>query len=90
MDQIALAVQDAIHCVGDLAPDLAHPQSVGGGGDTRNLDLARRQIEEEQHYKALESFWGPDFHGGEIGRHDQFPVPGQKLRQELSHGVAGI
>jgi hypothetical protein len=71
--------QDSIDRVGGLAPDLTHPQAVGGGGDPRDLDLTRRQIEEEQDHEALQSFSRPHFHGEKIGRHDPFPVSREKL-----------
>ena len=42
MNEVMLTVEDSVHGVGDPPPDLAHPQAVGGGGDPRHLDLARR------------------------------------------------
>jgi hypothetical protein len=79
MDQITLAIQDSVHGIGDPPANLAHPEAIGGGGDTRHLALARRQIEKEQHHKALESFSRPHFHGKEISGHDPFPVSRQKF-----------
>jgi hypothetical protein len=79
MDQVTLAIQNAVHRVRHPPADLAHPPSIGRGGDTSNLDWARGQIEEEQHDKPLQATPGPDFHGEEIRGHNQFPVPGQKL-----------
>jgi hypothetical protein len=79
VDQIALAEEDSVHGVGDLAADLAHPQAVGGGGDTRDLHLARGQIEEEQHDKALQSPSRPHFDREEIRCRDPLPMSREEL-----------
>ena len=79
VDQIALAEEDSVHGVGDLAADLAHPQPVGSGRDPRDLDWARGQIEEEQHDKALQSPSRPHFDCKEIRRRDQFPMSREEL-----------
>jgi hypothetical protein len=79
MDEVAFAQQDAVHRIGHVPPNLAHPQPVGGGGDARDLDLACGQIQKEQNDEALQPSSGPDFHGEEIRGHNQFPVPRQKL-----------
>src|SRR5689334_18157268 len=79
MDQVALAVQDSIHAVREITPDLIHPQPIGRGCDPGDLYPARRQLDEEQHYEPLQTSASPYFHGKEVRGHDQFPVPAEKL-----------
>src|SRR4051794_15322093 len=54
-------------------------EAVSGGGDPRDLDLARRQIQKEENDKPLEPLARPDFHREEIGRHDQLPMSREEL-----------
>jgi len=61
MDQLALAMLDSVHIVGEIPTDLAHPQPIGDGGNARDLHLARRQLDEEQHHESLQPFSGPHF-----------------------------
>src|SRR5437667_2377561 len=79
MDQIALAIQNSVDGIGKIPADLAHPQPVCGSRDARDLHLARRQLDEEQHDEPLQPPPGPHFHGEEIRGHNQFPMPAQKL-----------
>jgi hypothetical protein len=74
MDEVALAVQDALHTVGEIAPDLIHPDPISLGCDSSNLHPAGRQLDEEQHYEPLQTSSSPHLHGKEVGGHDQFPV----------------
>ncbi len=74
MDQVALAVQDSIHAVREIAPDLIHPEPINGGRDSGDLHPSSRQLDEEQHHESLQTSPSPHFHGKEVGGHDQFPV----------------
>jgi len=71
MNQIALALEDSIYSVGCIPADLTHPWSVGCGSDARDINLARRQLDEPSPC--------PYFHCEEIRRHNQFPVLCQEL-----------
>jgi hypothetical protein len=60
---------------------VAHPQSIGRRCNAGNLDFPRRQIDQKQNDKALQSSRGPNFNPEEIGSHNQFPMRSQKLFQ---------
>jgi len=47
MNQVVLAVYDAVDCVRHVSADLSHPEPIGDGPDTADLDPARREIHEE-------------------------------------------
>src|SRR3954467_15203221 len=79
MNEIALAEEDTVHGVGDLPPDLAHPQPVGGGGHARDLDFSGRQIEKEEHDQSLQPLSRPHFDREEVRGDNEFPVPREKL-----------
>src|SRR4051794_22726345 len=79
MNQIALPVQDSVHCVGGVSADLAHPESICHRRYAANLHLARRQSNEEEHQEPLQPSPSPCFDGEEIGSHNQLPMPGEKL-----------
>ena len=74
MDQVTLAVQDSIHTVREIAPDLIHPEPIDGGRNSGDLYPAGRQLDEEQHYEPLQTSPCPHLNGKEVGGHDQFPV----------------
>jgi hypothetical protein len=40
MNQIALALEQPVHGIGHIASDLIHPQPIGNGGNTSNLNAA--------------------------------------------------
>jgi hypothetical protein len=42
MDQVPLAIQDSIDRIGEIPADLAHPQPICDGRDSRDFYLARR------------------------------------------------
>ena len=48
MNQIALANQDSIDCIGEIPSNLAHPQPVRRKPDPTQLHLARRKLDEKQ------------------------------------------
>ena len=82
MDQVALALEDSVNRVGQVAPDLVHPQPVRNRCDAGDLHLPRRQFDEEQHDEPLQSAPRPRFDGEEVGGNDQIPV----LLEELLPG----
>jgi hypothetical protein len=47
MNQIALALEQAIDGIGQIAADRAHPQPIRVGSDAGNLYPARGQLQEE-------------------------------------------
>jgi len=47
MDQITLALEDSVNRISNVSADLAHPQPVGIGTDTSDINLSRRQLDEE-------------------------------------------
>src|SRR6516225_6819488 len=84
MNQIALALQQAIHCVREIAPNLAHPKPTRARGDTGNLHSSRGQLHEMKNRTTnrCRPLRVPGFNREEISSHDQLPM----LRQELLPG----
>ena len=44
MDEVALAIEQAVHRIREVAADLIHPQPIGTRRDPGDLHLAGRQI----------------------------------------------
>jgi len=80
VDQVALAPEDPVTIVGQVAPDLVHSQPVRNRSNAGDLHLPRRQLDEEQH--QLQAAWRPSFDSEEVGGNDQVPV----LLKELLPG----
>src|SRR5262249_33792799 len=55
MDEVALAVENTVHCIGEIPADLAHPQAVRITSNTADLHLTSGELDEEQHEVALQS-----------------------------------
>src|SRR5262245_1072267 len=66
VDQIAVAPQGSFFGVRDVAPNLFHPESVGGLGDPPKLNASGRELDKEENHEALETLQRPDLHGEEI------------------------
>src|SRR6187549_543146 len=66
VNKIMLCLQDSVFTVGDVAPNLLHPQSIGALGDSAELNVSGRELDEEENHEALEALQGPDLHGEEI------------------------
>ena len=79
MDQIALAIQNSVHCIRHISADLTHPQSVCIGCYASDFHPTSRQIDKEQDQEALQASSGPDLYGEEVCGYDQLPVARQKL-----------
>lgn len=79
MDQKPFPNEETINRVAEIAGDLAHPEPVGSLRDPGDTDSATRRFDQEKHEELLQPSTCPHFHGEEISRHDQFPVPGQEL-----------
>ena len=47
--------------------------------DPGHLELTRGQLDKEKHEEPLQAVPSPHLDGEEIGSHDQFPMPAQKL-----------
>src|SRR5260370_40344921 len=62
MNQIALALEQTVYGICQIAGDLAHPQPVCDGGDTGNLNAASGQLDKEQNHEAPKSLTGPNLH----------------------------
>src|SRR5215471_11063694 len=86
MNQVSLPHEDPLIGIGNISADLAHPQPIGNGRHAADLHLTRRQLEEEQHHKSLQTFSRPHFHGEEIRRHNQFPMPLPETPSRSSSG----
>src|ERR1035441_5460031 len=78
VNQVPFSCQDSLLCIREIPGDLAHPQSVRHLRDARDLQLPRRQVDEEQNDKPPQPSPGPHLHGEEIRGHDQLPMPAQK------------
>jgi hypothetical protein len=53
MDEVALAIEQAVHRIREVAADLIHPQPTGTRRDPSDLHLASRQFHEKQDYEPL-------------------------------------
>ena len=71
--------QDSLLRAREIPGNLAHPPSVRRWCDACDLHLPRRQVDEEQNDKTLQSSPRPHFHGEEICSYNQLPMPAQKL-----------
>ena len=58
VNQIALALEQPVYGVGQMAGDLTHPHPVGSGRDPGNLDTSGGQFEKEQNQEALQPLSG--------------------------------
>jgi len=88
MDQVALAIEDSIDCIGKISADLAHPPAVGGGRDAGNLHFACRQLDEEQHDEPLQPSSRPHFYGEGICGPQSVPNAGPETPSRSSSGSA--
>src|SRR6516165_1914477 len=79
VNQIPFSGQYSLLRVREIPGNLAHPQSVRRRRDARDLHLPRRQVDEEQNDKTLQSSPRPHFHGEEICSYNQLPMPAQTL-----------
>jgi len=59
MNQVAFSCQDSLLRIREIRGDLAHPQSVRDLRDARDLNLPRRQLDEEENNEPLEPSSGP-------------------------------
>jgi hypothetical protein len=66
VDRETLACQEAIADICDVATHLAHPSGVGFRRDARDLDPARRQLDDEEHGKSRQATTRPDVDGKEV------------------------
>ena len=55
MDEVELAVQDAIRAVREIAPYLIHPEPISVVCDFSDLHPAGQQLDKEQHYEPLQN-----------------------------------
>jgi hypothetical protein len=53
MDQVALAIEQPVHRIREVAADLIHPQPTGTRRDPCDFHLASRQFHEKQDYEPL-------------------------------------
>src|ERR1700687_1268284 len=88
MDQIALAIQNSVDGIGKIPADLTHPQPVCGSRDARDLHLARRQLDEEQHDEPMQPPAGPGFCGEETRSPQSAPNAGSETPSRSSSGYA--
>ena len=68
----------AIMGIGDIARDLCHPGVVRMWGNTRDVDLSRREIDEEEEVVRDQPLERQDLHAQEVGRRQTLPVGFQK------------
>ena len=74
VNQIALALEQPVYGVGQMAGDLTHPHPVGSGRDPGNLDTSGGQFEKEQNQEALQPLSGPDLNGKEVCCNNLVPM----------------
>ena len=79
VNQIALALEQPVYGVGQMAGDLTHPHPVGSGRDPGNLDTSDGQFEKEQNQEALQPLSGPDLNGKEVCFNNLVPMLSEKL-----------
>lgn len=75
MDQITVALHDAVFAVGDRSGDLSHPEAVRTLCDAAKLNAPRRELDEEENHKALKSSLRPNFDGKKVCGHDLVAMP---------------
>src|SRR2546426_12455453 len=54
MHQIAFTFEESVHLIGEIAGNLAHPQSIRLACDSSDLHPSSGQIQEEEHDKPLQ------------------------------------
>jgi len=64
--------------IGDIACDLCHPSVVRMWGNTCDVDLSRRDIDEEEEVVRDQPLEREDLHTQEVGRRQALPVGFQK------------
>ena len=79
VNQVALALEEPVDGIGQIACDLAHPQAVGNRRDPGDLHAAGGKLDKKQHQEAPEALAGPDLYSEEIGGDDLFPVLSEKF-----------
>jgi hypothetical protein len=95
VSQIALASETAVVDIRHVATDLAHPRGVGLRGDPGDLDVPRREFDDEQYGKPGQAAPGPDVHGEEVRGGEDLPMRPQeldpgRLLQPLGRGVQAV
>jgi hypothetical protein len=79
MDQVSLPDQEAFRRMTEVACELTHPKAVGLPRHSRILHPSTRQVDEEEHQESRQTLACPSLDGEEIRRHNDIPMPGQKL-----------
>src|SRR5262249_19457083 len=79
VEQEALADQEAIDRIGELATALHHPRAVGLGRDASDLDAPRRELDDEQHGVPLQARRGPRLYREEVCGRQYLPMRLQEL-----------
>jgi hypothetical protein len=67
-DEVTRISKKAIMGIGDIARDLCHPGTVRMWGNTRDMDLSRRDIDKEEEIVRSQSLGREDLHTQEVGR----------------------
>jgi hypothetical protein len=74
MDQVALAAQEAIDAVGQIASDLPDPRVVRMADQTGNMHTAGLEVDDEPDDVADETAEREGLDGEEVGRRDHAEV----------------
>src|SRR5262249_47766089 len=79
VDQVSFAHQEAVRGITEVTCHLAHPKPIRLPGYARNLHLPTRQVDQEEHKESRQTLARPSLNREKVRRHDQLPMPGQKL-----------
>src|SRR5262245_10426181 len=79
MDQVSLTREKTVDGIGEIPSDLRHPQPIACPCNTADFYSSCREVNEEQHDEACQTFAGPNLDREEIGRDDLSPMSTKEL-----------
>ena len=87
---MALSFEETVNIIGEVASNLAHPQSIRPPCNPADLNTSRRQLDKEQDDEPLQSARRPNFYCEEITGDDLLPMSAQEfLPGRLSDSFGG-
>ena len=79
MNEIAVAIQESVHAIGEIPRHLLHPWPIGLRDDSRNVNLARGQPNHEENVVMNQAEDGPQFYAEEVCRSQDLPMASEEL-----------
>lgn len=74
MDQVRRSSEESFDRIHQVAHHLFHPLTIGIDVNSRNLDCAGLELDDEEHHVAGRAEWAQGFHAEEITRMQRVPV----------------